>query len=86
MLLLLSLDLSEVEMPAHKNLLIKTEWVIAGRVRKCYHDKKHTIVKGDNVLEAADGMGMNGYCEACGQNMIAQAKERLDKLIPTKTS
>jgi hypothetical protein len=38
------------------------------------------------VLEAADGMGMNGYCEACGQRMIAQAKEKLDKLIPLKLS
>lgn len=73
-------------MPAHKNLLINTQWVIAGRVRKCYHDKKHKIVKGDNVLEAADGMGMNGYCEACGQKMIAQAKEKLDILTPVKTS
>ena len=73
-------------MPAHKNLLINTQWVIAGRVRKCYHDKKHEIVKGDNVLEAADGMGMSGYCEACGQRMIAQAKEKLDRLVPLKTS
>jgi hypothetical protein len=85
MLSLSNSDLSEAEMPAHKNLLIRTEWVIAGRVRKCYHDKKHQIVKGDNVLEAADGMGMNGYCEACGRKMIAQAKERLDGLIPSKT-
>lgn len=38
------------------------------------------------ALEAADGMGMNGYCEACGQKMIAQAKEKLDRLIPLKTS
>jgi hypothetical protein len=86
MLLLSNSDPSEVEMPAHKNLLINTQWVIAGRVRKCYHDKKHQIVKGDNVLEAADGMGMNGYCEPCGQKMIAQAKEKLDKLIPLKAS
>ena len=86
MLLLSSTDPSEVEMPAHKNLLINTQWVIAGRVRKCYHDKKHEIVKGDNVLEAADGMGMSGYCEACGQRMIAQAKEKLDRLVPLKTS
>jgi hypothetical protein len=26
----------------------------------------------------ADGMGMKGYCEVCGEKMIAQAKERLD--------
>ena len=73
-------------MPAHKSLLINSQWVIAGRVRKCYHDKKHEIVKGDNVLEAADGMGMNGYCAICGHKMIAQAKEKLDRLIPIKTS
>ena len=73
-------------MPAYKNLLIKAQWVIAGRVRKCYHDEEHRIVKGDNVLEAADGMGMNGYCEDCGQKMIAAAKQRLDELIPPKAS
>lgn len=81
MLLLPSSDPSEVEMPAHKSLLINAQWLIAGRVRKCYHDEKHEIVKGDNVLEAADGMGMNGYCEMCGQKMIAQAKEKLGRLI-----
>ena len=85
MLLLSNSDLSEVGMPAHKNLLIKTQWVIAGRVRKCYHDKKHKIVKGDNVLEAAEGMGMNGYCEACGLKMISEAKAKLEALLPLRT-
>lgn len=73
-------------MPAYKSLLIGAEWVIAGRARKCYHDKKHKIVKGDNVLHAAAGMGVKGYCEACGQMMIAQAREKLDGLIPPKSS
>jgi hypothetical protein len=72
-------------MPKHKSILIKTHWVIAGRVRKCHHDGNHQIVKGDNVLEAAEGMGMKGYCEICGHKMIAEAKERLDKLTPLKS-
>jgi hypothetical protein len=39
-------------------------------------------VKGDNVLEVAEGMNMNGYCETCGHVMIAEAKKRLDELKP----
>lgn len=86
MLLPKSSDPNEDEMPKYKSLLIKTEWVTAGRVRKCYHDAKHKIVKGDNVLEAADGLGMNGYCESCGHKMIAEAKGRLEELTPLKGS
>lgn len=73
-------------MAAYKNLLIRSRWVIAGRVRKCYHDEKHSIVKGDHVLEGAEGMKMNGYCEECGQKMIEAARQKLDKLIPQKSS
>ena len=71
-------------MSKYKSLLIKTDWVLAGRVRKCHHDGKHSIVKGDNVLEAADGMAMKGYCELCGLKMIVDAQARLQSLKPLK--
>jgi len=71
----------DTEMPAHKSLLVKSKWKTAGRRRKCYHDPKHSILKGDDVLEVAVGMGSpQGYCRACGQAMVSIAMSRLQTL------
>ena len=60
-----------------KSLLIGTRWVEAGRSRKCYHNKKHSIVKGDRVLEVRVGIGWQGYCKNCAAEMIQMAAEEL---------
>jgi hypothetical protein len=70
-------------MPAHKSLVVKSEWKSAGRKRTCYHDPKHSILKGDDVLEVAVGMGSQGYCRTCGQAMVTAAISRLQKMQPS---
>jgi len=68
-------------MPAHKSLLVKSGWKTASRKRKCYHDPKHSIAKGEDVLEVAVGMGgVQGYCRTCGQTMVANAISRLQQM------
>jgi hypothetical protein len=69
-------------MAKYKSLLVHTEWVIAGKKRKCYHHPSHEISKGDNVLEVAEGMGKKGYCLGCGQTMIAAAVSQLNLMQP----
>jgi len=58
------------------------EIVGAGRKRKCYHDEKHSVNKGDTVLEVSvkDGLSPHGYCQACAAKMIAQARTDLAQL------
>jgi RNA polymerase-binding transcription factor DksA len=60
-------------MAGHKSLLIGLRWVVAGRQRKCYHSKKHSISKGDRVLEVKVGLSWYGYCEDCGREMLRAA-------------
>jgi hypothetical protein len=69
-------------MPKYKSLLVHTEWVIAGKKRKCYHHPSHEISKGDNVLEVAEGLGKKGYCRTCGLAMIAVALSQLNQMQP----
>jgi hypothetical protein len=57
-------------MARYKSILVGVRVVHAGRVRKCYHSKKHTIVKGDIVLEVRQDMAWFGYCEACGAEIL----------------
>jgi hypothetical protein len=70
-------------MPQHKKLLIGYQVVPAGRARKCYHSQKHTIQKGDLVLEVRVGMGWKGYCLACAREMVQSAGSGLDELRTT---
>lgn len=70
-------------MPRHKSLLVKFRWVEAGRSRKCYHSPDHPIAKGDRVLEVNVQLGFQGYCEACGQEMIRAALADLQRSQPT---
>jgi hypothetical protein len=74
-------------MPKYKTLLVHSEWVIAGKKRKCYHHPSHSISRGDDVLEVAEGMGKQGYCASCGEMMITSALSQLRQMKPkSKTS
>lgn len=74
-------------MAKYKTLLVGSEWVRAGKKRKCYHNAKHLIVKGDDVLEVTVGLGPQGYCLACGEAMIQAALAALSLMKPiSKTS
>jgi hypothetical protein len=61
----------------HRSILVPHRWVEAGRVRKCHHDAKHEIVKGDRVLEIKVNMAWFGYCRSCGEEMIRQGIAKL---------
>jgi hypothetical protein len=67
-------------MADYKSLVVKSEWKIAGRQRKCYHSAKHSISKGDAVLEVFANPGVHGYCLLCGHAMITAALDRLNKM------
>jgi hypothetical protein len=60
-------------MAKYKSVLVGLRVVHAGRVRKCYHNKRHKIVKGDIVLEVRDDMNWMGYCAECGAEMLTIA-------------
>jgi hypothetical protein len=60
-------------MARYKSILVGVRVVHAGRRRKCYHSKKHTIVKGDIVLEVKQDMGWFGYCFECGNEILNNA-------------
>ncbi len=66
-------------MAKYKSLLLPHRWVSAGRVRKCYHSAKHELHKGDSVLEVKVGIGWQGYCRPCGEDMIRAAIEQLNR-------
>jgi hypothetical protein len=62
-------------MPKFKSLLRGCRVVHAGRLRKCYHDPKHQIKKGDIVLEVKNNMHWQGYCRGCAAQMLEEASE-----------
>jgi hypothetical protein len=64
-------------MATFKSLLVGHQWVIAKRVRKCYHSKNHKIVMGDVVLEVKVKMAWHGYCKSCATEMIRNAIQEL---------
>jgi hypothetical protein len=57
-------------MARYKSILVGVRVVHAGRLRKCYHSKQHTIVKGDIVLEVKQDMAWFGYCAQCGAEIL----------------
>jgi len=63
-----------------KSLTIRHRLVQAGRKRKCYHDQKHQIVKGDSCLEVRDGLGWKGYCLTCANAMVDSSARGLEAL------
>ena len=63
-----------------KSMTIGHRVVSAGKKRKCYHDKKHAILKGQSCLEVREGIGWKGYCVECGIAMISDGSKALDEL------
>jgi hypothetical protein len=55
---------------------------VAGRKRKCYHSKKHSIAKGESLLTVKDPAYGNyrGYCLKCGNDILDRAQADLDNL------
>jgi hypothetical protein len=69
-----------VTVPRHKSLLVPVTLVRAGRLRKCYHDPRHQIRKGDACLEVKENLSAKGYCLACADRMQVEAARRLAEL------
>lgn len=67
-------------MAAFKNLLIPYRVVVAGKKRKCYHNSKCSIVKGDTLIEVRAGQAWFGYCLSCAGAMVTNATDDLAKL------
>jgi hypothetical protein len=63
-----------------KSLLIGAAVVEAGRLRKCYHNKNHQILKGERCLEVKEGLALKGYCLACAKEMITEANRRINEI------
>ncbi len=55
---------------------------VAGRKRKCYHSKKHSIAKGESCLVVKDPAynSDRGYCVECGNAILEVAEADLEKL------
>lgn len=67
-------------MARHKSLVLGYQVVAAGKARKCYHDGKHAIRKGDTVIEVREGTRWKGYCVECGKAMVLIGKETLNEI------
>lgn len=68
-------------MAKFKSVLKKVELKAAGKKRKCYHNKDHTINKGEAVLEVTDGMfKISGYCLECALKMIEKTNDKMREL------
>jgi hypothetical protein len=64
-------------MRPYLNLLLPFTIYPAGKDRRCYHDKSHTIRKGDTVLQVELPDSTKGYCSFCAPKMIERAIRRL---------
>jgi hypothetical protein len=67
-------------MGQHRSLVLGYKVVTAGRARKCYHNGKHAIRKGETAIEVRDGMRWKGYCVECGKAMVAIGRETLNDI------
>lgn len=68
-------------MAAVKNVLKHLSTEVAGRKRKCYHTKKHEILKGETCLVVRDGpQSATTYCAACATDILAKASQSLSDL------
>ncbi|HET7477130.1 MAG TPA: hypothetical protein VFJ97_14055 [Dermatophilaceae bacterium] len=68
-------------MAAVKNVLKHVRTEVAGRKRKCYRNKNHTIVKGETCLVLRDGpQNESTYCAVCAVEILAKADELLAEL------
>ncbi|WP_422743599.1 hypothetical protein ACN27E_18335 [Mycobacterium sp. WMMD1722] len=68
-------------MAAVKNVLKHLSTEVAGRKRKCYHTKKHEILKGETCLVVHDGpQSQTTYCAVCAADILAKASQSLSEL------
>lgn len=68
-------------MAAVKNVLKHLSTEVAGRKRKCFHTKKHQILKGETCLVVRDGpQSQSTYCAACAADILAMANQSLTDL------
>ena len=67
-------------MSNYKSLIVSHRIVMAGRRRKCYHDGKHQLHKGDSCLEVREAMHWKGYCFRCAREMLIRAQRSLSGL------
>jgi hypothetical protein len=68
-------------MAAVKNILKHVSTEIAGRKRRCYRSKNHSIVKGDTCLVVKDApQKETTYCAVCAADILAKADEVLAEL------
>jgi hypothetical protein len=64
-----------------KNVLKHLSTEVAGRKRKCYHTKKHEILKGEKCLVVRDGpQSHTTYCGACAAEILAKASQSISDL------
>jgi hypothetical protein len=68
-------------MARYKSVLQAVEVVTAGRARKCYHSREHSVQKGDICLEVRDAQARKGYCVQCAREMVQQAQARLAEIL-----
>jgi hypothetical protein len=67
-------------MPQPHTLLLRIQVYRAGAERRCYHNKRHSIEKGDIVLQLQLTGAIKGYCAVCAAEMIIRARTHLDFL------
>lgn len=68
-------------MAAVKNVLKHVSTEVAGRKRRCYRSKNHSIVKGDTCLVVRDGpQKETTYCTKCAADILAKADQALAEL------
>lgn len=68
-------------MAAVKNVLKHLSTEVAGRKRKCYHTKRHQILKGETCLVVQDGpQSQTAYCATCAADILSKATKSLTEL------
>jgi hypothetical protein len=74
-------------MPAHKSLLLNVRIETARKLRRCKHNKKHSIAGGEKAIVVSSGQfDKKGYCLECGRKMIELTRTELDQLATDVTS
>ncbi len=66
--------------PAHRSVLLRVEVRKAGKLCRCKHNRKHTIIKGQPrlvVKEPGPGTPEYGYCASCAAEMLDLADAKI---------
>jgi hypothetical protein len=68
-------------MPPGKNVLKRCYFEIASRERRCFRNKKHTILAGDNCLVFKESMRKSNYCLECAKIILQNGASALSQMI-----